>query len=231
MAEEKKLNIFQKIQKARVELQKRDIKKTGLNKYSNYKYFELGDFLPHINEICDELGLYTEFKYGVEEAFLYVIDCDNPDIKRDWSTPVKIPALKGCTDIQAIGGSQTFARRYLYMMAFEIAETDLVDNAEIDEDKQEAEKKIGTVHLNVMKKLIEETETEINSFLKYAGVTKLEDVKNKDYPELLKLLEKKKNDINKRIAADMARKRKEELEKQQEELQKQLEVQQDNFEF
>lgn len=219
-----KLNIYQKIQKARVELQKRDIKKTGLNKYSNYKYFELGDFLPHINDICFEVGLYTEFEYGEEEAFLYLIDCDNPEIKRRWRTPVKVPALKGCTDIQAIGGSQTFSRRYLYMMAFEISETDIVNNAEVDEDKQEGEQRIGTVHLNVMKKLIEETETEITSFLKYAGVSKVEDVKNKDYPELLKLLEKKKND-KKKLEAEKAKKQKEEEEKNQ------LETQQANFEF
>ena len=224
MAEQKKLNIFQKIQRARVELQKRDIKKTGLNKYSNYKYFELGDFLPHVNEICDELGLYTEFKYGEEEAFLYVIDCDSTDIKREWSTPVKVPVLKCCSDIQAIGGSQTFARRYLYMMAFEIAETDLVDNVEVDEEKAAGEQKIGTVHLNVMKKLIEETETELISFLKYAEVKNLEDIKNKDYPELIKLLEKKKKDNIKKIEAKK-------LKEQQEQLQKELETKNGDFEF
>lgn len=223
--EAKKLNIFQKIQKARVELQKRDLKKTGLNKFSNYKYFELGDFLPHINEICLNVGLYTEFKYTTENATLYVIDCDNPEILRCWSTPVRIPALKGCSDIQAIGGSQTFARRYLYMMAFEIAEADLVDKVEIDEDREEAEKKIGTVHLNVIKKLIEETETEINSFLKYAGVKRLEDIKNKDYPELIKLLEKKKNDIKKR------KEHEEKIKKQQEQQQKLLEEKETDFEF
>lgn len=222
--EQVKLNIFQKIQKARVELQKRDIKKTGINKYSNYKYFELGDFLPHINEICLEVGLYTEFEYGEEEAFLYLIDCDNPDIRRKWRTPIKVPALKGCTDIQAIGGSQTFSRRYLYMMAFEISETDIVNNAEIDEDKQEGEQKIGTVHLNVMKKLIEETETELTSFLKYAGVSKVEDVKNKDYPELLRLLEKKKAD-KKKIDSEKAKKLKEEQNN------KELESKQENFDF
>lgn len=220
----KKLNIFQKIQKARVELQKRDIKKTGLNKYSNYKYFELGDFLPHINDICNEIGLYTEFKYGEEEAFLYLIDCDYPEIKREWITPVKVPALKGCSDIQAIGSSQTFARRYLYMMAFEIAETDLIDNSEIDEDKHEAEQRIGTVHLNVMKKLIEETETEITSFLKYAGASRVEDVKNKDYPELIKLLEKKRKDNFKKIEAKK-------LKEQKEKLQKELENKNGDFEF
>lgn len=226
MAEEiKKLNIYQKIQKARVELQKRDIKKTGLNKYSNYKYFELGDFLPHVNEICDELGLYTEFEYGEEEAFLYLIDSDNPEIKRKWRTPVKVPALKGCTDIQAIGGSQTFCRRYLYMMAFEISETDIVNNAEVDEDKQEGEKKIGTVYLNVIKRLIDETETEITSFLKYAGVESVEDIKNKDYPELIKLLEKKRQDHKKKQENEKR------LKEQQDKLQKELESQQGNFEF
>lgn len=222
--EQVKLNIFQKIQKARVELQKRDIKKTGINKYSNYKYFELGDFLPHINEICLEVGLYTEFEYGEEEAFLYLIDCDNSDIRRKWRTPIKVPALKGCTDIQAIGGSQTFSRRYLYMMAFEISETDIVNNAEIDEDKQEGEQKIGTVHLNVMKKLIEETETELTSFLKYAAVKKIEDIKNKDYPELLRLLEKKKAD-KKKLEEEKAKKLKEEQDK------KELDSKQENFDF
>lgn len=192
MAEEKKLNIFQKIQKARVELQKRDIKKTGLNKYSNYKYFELGDFLPHINEICDELGLYTEFKYGEEEAFLYVIDSDNPDIKREWRTPVKIPALKGCSDIQAIGGSQTFARRYLYMMAFEIAETDVIDGGAIDEDAELGKQKIGKAHVLTINSLIQETETDKKEFLAWAGVNKVEDITNEAVGTCLTMLNKKK---------------------------------------
>lgn len=206
MEEEKRINLFQKIQKARVELQNRDIKKTGFNKYSNYSYFELGDFLPHINDICNKVGLYTEVKYENEEAFLHVIDCDNPDTSRFWRTPVKVPALKGCSDMQAIGSSQTFVRRYLYMMAFEIAETDIIDNSEVDIEKEEGNKKIGQVHLNVMRKLINETDTEVTNFLKYAGVTSLEDIKNKDYPELLKLLEKKKQDNIKKREAEELRK-------------------------
>lgn len=110
------------------------------------------------------------------------------------------------------------------MMAFEISETDIVNNAEIDEDKQEGEQKIGTVHLNVMKKLIEETETELTSFLKYAGVSKVEDVKNKDYPELLRLLEKEKAD-KKKIDSEKAKKLKEEQNN------KELESKQENFDF
>lgn len=217
MAEEKKLNIFQKIQKARVELQKRDIKKTGFNKFSNYKYFELGDFLPHINEICLNVGLYTEFEYTPDKATLYVIDSDNPEEKRHWDTPVKIPTLKGCSEIQAIGGSQTFARRYLYNMAFEIAETDVIDSGAVDEDAEEAKRKINKASVMTINKLLDETGTDKKKFLSWAGVSKVDDITNEALATCLKMLEKKKNDI--------------EIKKQQEEHQKELEQHQEDFNF
>lgn len=226
MAEEiKKLNIYQKLQKSRVELQAKNLKKSGKNSYSNYEYFELGDFLPGVNEVCNNNGLATIFHFEKEIATLSVIDVDNPESIIKFETPIEMAAIKGSSTIQQIGGTQTYARRYLYMMAFEIAETDIVDKSEVDLDKQEGEQKIGTVHLNVIRKLIDETETEITSFLKYAGVEKLEDIKNKDYPELLKLLEKKKQDYKKKQENEKR------LKEQQDKLQKELESQQGNFEF
>ncbi|MGU8310652.1 ERF family protein [Clostridium perfringens] len=113
MAESKKLNIYKKIQKARV-----DLKKIGYNKYSNYKYFELGDFLPHINYICNEIGLYTEFSYEEKLATLTIYNTENLDEKRKWTTPVEVATLKGCSTIQNIIGTQRFARRYLYNDVF-----------------------------------------------------------------------------------------------------------------
>ena len=198
MAEEIKIiNIYQKLQKSRVELQAKNLKKSGKNSYSNYEYFELGDFLPGVNEVCNNNGLATIFHFEKEIATLTIIDVDNPESIIKFETPIEMAAIKGSSTIQQIGGTQTYARRYLYMMAFEIAETDIVDKSEVDLEKQEGEQRIGTVYLNVIRKLIDETETEITSFLKYAGVEKLEDIKNKDYPELLKLLEKKKSSIKK----------------------------------
>lgn len=224
MAEEiKKLNIYQKLQKSRVELQVKNLKKSGKNSYSNYEYFELGDFLPGVNEVCNNNGLATIFHFEKEIATLSVIDVDNPESIIKFETPIEMAAIKGSSTIQQIGGTQTYARRYLYMMAFEIAETDIVDKSEVDLDKQEGEQKIGTVHLNVIRKLIDETE--ITSFLKYAGAEKLEDIKNKDYPELLKLLEKKKQDYKKKQENEKR------LKEQQDKLQKELESQQGNFEF
>ena len=193
MSEENKFNIYQKIQRARVELQKKELKKSWYNKYSNYKYFELGDFLPHINEICDNLGLYTEVKYKEKEAFLKVIDCDNPEVFREWSTPVEVAILKGCSAIQNIGGTQSFARRYLYMMAFEIAETDVIDSGEVDTEAVEAVKKIDKSKVATIKKLLDETHADIKKFLGYFSVEKVEDLTNDTFFSALKMLTDKKS--------------------------------------
>lgn len=192
MAEEKKLNIYQKIQKARVDLQNKDLKKTGYNKYSNYKYFELGDFLPHINDICNEIGLYTEFSYEEKLATLTVYNTENLEEKRMWTTPVEVATLKGCSTIQNIGGTQSFARRYLYMMAFEIAETDVIDSGAIDEDAELGKQKIGKAHVLTINSLIQETETDKKEFLTWAGVNRVEDITNEAVGTCLTMLNKKK---------------------------------------
>jgi hypothetical protein len=36
--------------------------------------------------------------------------------------------LKGCNEIQALGGIETYQRRYLYMLAFDFVESDLFDS-------------------------------------------------------------------------------------------------------
>jgi hypothetical protein len=190
-----KLNIYQKLQRARVELQNKELKKSGYNKYSDYKYFELGDFLPYINEICDGLGLYCEFQFTKEKAILLVIDSEKPEDLRTWSTPVEIATLKGCSSIQNIGGSQSYARRYLYLMAFEIAESDTVDGGEIDQDAEEGKAKISKAAVMTIKKLIDETSTEENKFLGWAGVSKVEDIQNSMLGTCINMLNKKKIEI------------------------------------
>ena len=45
------MNVFEKLQNCRVELQKMNLKKTGENKFAGFKYYELADILPSINEL------------------------------------------------------------------------------------------------------------------------------------------------------------------------------------
>lgn len=190
-----KLNIYQKLQKSRVDLQKKELKKTGFNKYSNYGYFELGDFLPAINEICNNNGLATIFKFKSDEATLTVIDTDNVESTIEFSTPIEIATLKGCSNIQNIGGTQSYARRYLYIMAFEIAEADTIDGGQVDADAEQGKQKINKAAVFTIKSLIDETGSNEKKFLEWCGVSKVEDITNAALGTCLSKLNKKKEDI------------------------------------
>lgn len=150
------MNIYEKMQKAKVELQKKDLKKTGMNKFSNYKYYELGDFMPAINEICLELKLFTQVNFDKENAILTIINIEKVDEKLEYVSEMVKTTLKGCNEIQALGGVQTYQRRYLYMNAFEISENDYyVDGQDNIEDKNNNQKDLP---FKESKKEIEETE-------------------------------------------------------------------------
>ena len=50
-----------RIQYVKVWLWKQGLKKTGENTYNKFKYFQLPDFLPQVNEKLFELDCYSEF--------------------------------------------------------------------------------------------------------------------------------------------------------------------------
>lgn len=120
-------NVYQKLQQARVDLQKLNIKKSGENKYSGFKYFELKDFVPPLNEILLDNGLTSNFSIVENQANLFIIDFEKPDEKILFTSPIADAPLKGCTPIQSIGAVHTYMKRYLYMNAFEITEDDILD--------------------------------------------------------------------------------------------------------
>lgn len=121
------MNIYEKLQSARVELQNRKLKKSGKNKFAGFDYFELSDFLPAINEIFDKQKLFSRFLINDKQATLQIINAE--DIKEEiiFSMPTAKLELKGCNEIQALGGINTYLRRYLYLNALEIVEADLFD--------------------------------------------------------------------------------------------------------
>lgn len=125
-----KMNIYQKLQACRVALAKKNLKKSGKNKYSGYSYYELGDFLPAANEVMLEKGLTAMFKPnlpGDDIATLTIINLDNTEETHIFSSSVSVANLSGCQEIQNIGATQTYMRRYLYTMALEIADSDAIE--------------------------------------------------------------------------------------------------------
>lgn len=118
--------IFEKLQKARIELQNKKLKKSGKNGYSGFTYYELADFLPQVNQIFYDLKLCSNFSIENEQASLTVIDWED-NTKEVFTSPIEDLELKGCTKIQALGGVHTYMKRYLYLNALEIVESDMLD--------------------------------------------------------------------------------------------------------
>lgn len=138
--ENMKLNLYQKIQKIRVELQEMDLKKSGLNKYAGFKYYELSDFLPELNKLGDKYGVCNCISFTNEEASLIIYDCES-DATLKFTSPMRELELKGCNKIQGLGGVETYSRRYLYLTAYEIVEDDFSDAVAGQETKSSAKPK------------------------------------------------------------------------------------------
>lgn len=195
--EQKVMNVYQKLQKCRAELQKEKMKKSGQNKFSHYDYFELGDFLPKITELMDKYNLTAIFNFTLEEAELTVINTEKVDETIIFKTPVTIAELKGCYGIQNIGATQTYARRYLYVMAFEIADNDALDNTEADEELIFKSKKIDLIKVETVKEMLKKTNSDEKIFLKYYKIKSVEDITNGMFGSIMKTLQVKLEKIEK----------------------------------
>jgi hypothetical protein len=118
--------VYAKLQTARIKLQAAPLKKSGHNKFAGYQYFELGDFIPTINEIFHGLGLCSVISFDKEMATLRIIDTDNGGVIT-FTSPMADANLKGTHPIQNLGAVETYSRRYLYVTALEIVEHDALD--------------------------------------------------------------------------------------------------------
>ena len=140
--------VYEKLQQARIKLQNTALKKSGYNKFAEYKYFELGDFLPAIQSIFSELKLCPVVSFGVELATLRIIDTENGGCIT-FTSPMAQANLKGCHPIQNLGAVETYSRRYLYVTALEIVEHDAIDSSEPTETKPAKPKSAKSVPADV----------------------------------------------------------------------------------
>jgi hypothetical protein len=147
--------VYQKLQTARIKLQSMTLKKSGHNKFAGYQYFELGDFLPTINEIFHSLGLCSVVSFDNELATLKIVDVETGGMIR-FTSPMAEAQLKGCHPIQNLGAVETYQRRYLYVTALEIVEHDALD-ATTGQDAPKASKPVTVDVFDSMGKDDQET--------------------------------------------------------------------------
>ena len=133
------MSVHKKLMQARVMLQSVEMKKSGKNSFQGYSYFELGDFIPHIQTIFHEVGLCGVVSFNTEYAQLCITDVNDGTVIVITS-PMAEANLKGAQPIQLMGSIQTYQRRYLWMAAMELTEHDSIDSAPPVETVKEAPK-------------------------------------------------------------------------------------------
>lgn len=120
------MSVYRKLMEARIALQGKKLNKSGNNKFAGYKYFELGDFLPVVQEIFLEKQLCGVVSFLPDVAVLTITDMEDGSFLHI-NSPMSSAALKGCHDVQNLGAVQTYLRRYLWVTAMEIVEHDALD--------------------------------------------------------------------------------------------------------
>lgn len=136
---EKKMNIYAKLMKVRVEFHRLNLKKSGENTYKDpktnktitrFRYFELADFLIEGTKLLEQYGLCPAIAFDKEYAILTLFNCDNPDETIQFTSPMKYDERNN-SEIQSLGSSQTYLTRYLYIQLLNIVESDGVDSMDI----------------------------------------------------------------------------------------------------
>ena len=132
------MTVHRKLMEARIRLQKTELKKSGHNKFANYYYFELADFIPAVQQIFYDVKLCGIVSYKADIAELAIYDTEDGSVAVITS-PMSEASLKGVHPIQNLGAVETYQRRYLWMTAMEIVEHDRLDGG-AEEIKKEVKK-------------------------------------------------------------------------------------------
>ena len=185
------MNIYEKLQYVRCELQDKNIKKTGKNTFAKYEYYELKDFIPTINNIFKENKLCSMISFTNELATLEIVNAEKPDEKIIFTSPMRETEIKGTNQIQALGGVETYQRRYLYMTALEIVENDMFDGSKLPNKEVQLPNTniyIGSKELEQLKGigLQNEKATEI---IKSFGLKSSKEITKELFPKVLEAFE------------------------------------------
>jgi hypothetical protein len=124
------MNVYKKLQEARVKLHNTKLNKSGKNAFAKFNYFELGDFIPQVTSIFNELGLCGIVSFTQDTAYLTVHNVEGENDFVTFTSPLVYASVEKTQPIQNLGSTHPYLRRYLWLMCMEITENDLVDAVE-----------------------------------------------------------------------------------------------------
>jgi len=128
------LNVYQKLIMAREKFLMSDINQSGKNMQLSFKYFELKDIVPTVTHIFSEIGLIAIDTFTDTVATLTIVNTDKPEETIPFTMPfnqiapiVSNAGKQVTNDMQALGSSVTYMRRYLYQIAMDICVNDEIE--------------------------------------------------------------------------------------------------------
>ena len=171
-----KKNIYQKLMQVRTEFHQLELKKSGHNKFANFKYFELGDFLVPATKLLNDNGLCPIVTFSNDLAKMVVVNTDNPEEMIEFTSPMRDLELKGANSMQSLGGIETYQTRYLYIQLLNIVESDSFDAVSGTDANKEVISEAQVKRLYVIAKGKDSNDIikllESNKFKKFADITK-----------------------------------------------------------
>lgn len=135
-------NVFEKLLEARKRFIAANVKKSGINRYAEFKYFTLEDIIPVKTQIFDELGLVDVINFKDDRAILALHNVNGPDLDLvTFESPTAADESLIKNPIQKVGAVETYVRRYLYMLMLDIVEADIIDETSGKDETPAAPKK------------------------------------------------------------------------------------------
>ena len=126
MTENKVGGVFKKLMASRLSLHSKPLKKTGRNQTKHF--FELEDFLPETLRLFGTNGLCGVVSFTAELATLTITDVDDGS-QIVITSPMGSAKLPNCHEVQNIGATESYQRRYLWMDAMEVVENDVIESS------------------------------------------------------------------------------------------------------
>lgn len=130
------MNVYQKLQLARIDFLRAGVKKSGKNIKLEFMYFELADIVPVAENIFAKFNLLGVTHFTADTGYTDVYDGDHPEAAPiTFSAPFTViqPIISSRTggavtnEMQALGSSITYMRRYLWQLVMDIIEIDTID--------------------------------------------------------------------------------------------------------
>jgi len=115
-------NVYTKVNALRKAFHSQERKKTGYNGHSKFQFFELQDFIADVMKLCEEhkVCIYIS-EITSSSAVIKAVDIENDDSQMTIEIVSAMAQIPKATDIQNVGGTITYMRRYAWTTFLEIA--------------------------------------------------------------------------------------------------------------